>query len=160
MGVLAPVSAHAGPSARPPIGTSGNLQNAKFLNCSTNPSGRNSPFWILSAQNWLFKGGREGSPIFFSPLESLYFCYLGAHAKFQKCSANPFGRNSPFQLLSTQNRLFWGAWGGPRNFFPLKSSFFCYLGAPIKFQNCNPNPSGRNGPFRLLSGFLYLCIIQ
>ena len=28
--------------------------HAKFQNCSTNPSGRNSPFWPFPAQNWLF----------------------------------------------------------------------------------------------------------
>ena len=62
-----------------------------------------------------------------------YFCYLGAHATFQNCRTNPSGRNGPFRLFSAQNRLFWGARGGPRNFFlSLESSYFCYLGAHAK----------------------------
>ena len=41
MGVLAPVSAHAGPSAQPPIGTRGNFSarvSAESLSISHNPS--------------------------------------------------------------------------------------------------------------------------
>ena len=42
MGVLAPVSAHAGPSAQPPIGTSGNFPARVYAespsNISPNPS--------------------------------------------------------------------------------------------------------------------------
>ena len=47
------------------------------------------------------------------PLDSSYFCYLGAHAKFQNCSTNPSRRNSPFWPFSAQNRLFWGVGRSP-----------------------------------------------
>ena len=52
-----------------------------------------------------FCRGFWGSEIF-SPLESSYLCYLGAHAKFWNGSFNTSGRNSPFWLLSAQNQLF------------------------------------------------------
>ena len=55
-----------------------------------------------------FFGGLGGVPEIFFSLESSYFCYLGAPVKFQNCNTNPFGRNSPFWLLNTQNRLFLG----------------------------------------------------
>ena len=48
--------------------------------------------------------------------EYAYFCYLGAHAKFQHCTTSPSGRNSPFRLLSAQNKLFWEAREGHRHF--------------------------------------------
>ena len=53
-----------------------------------------------------FFRGAGGVPEIFPPLDSSYFCYFGAHAKFQTRSTNPSGRNSPFRLLSAQNRLF------------------------------------------------------
>ena len=77
MGVLAPVSAHAGPSAQPPISTSGifpaHVSAESPSNISPNhsevisevselydnhlrlvPLTWNSPLWHLSAQNQLF----------------------------------------------------------------------------------------------------------
>ena len=123
---------------------------AKFQNCSTNPSGRNSPFRLFSAKNRLL-GGAWGGPRNFIFIGILICYYLGAPAKFQICSTNPSGRNGPFWLFPAPNWLFWRARGGPRNFFPLESYHFCELGAHAKFQNCSTNPSGRNGPFWLLS---------
>ena len=65
-------------------------------------------------------GGVGGIPQISFSLDSQSFCYLGADGKFQNCSTNPSGRNSPFRHLSAQNRLFKGARGGPQIFFPLE----------------------------------------
>ena len=93
-----------------------------------------------------------GSPKICFPLESYYFCELGAHAKFQNCSTNPSGRNSPFHFCPPKIGFLRG-YGGVTEFFSssLEFSYFCYLGAHAKFQNCSTNPFGRNSPFRLLS---------
>ena len=107
--------------------------HSKLQNCSTNRSRRNSPFRLLSAPNRLFQGARGGPRIFFSPLESLYLCYLGAHAKFQNCRTNPSGRNSQFWLLSALNRLFQGAQGGPRNLIFIGILIFLLLRSPCKY---------------------------
>jgi hypothetical protein len=72
MGVLPPGSAHARPSAQPPINTSGNfpahVSAVTFLKFPHFPVKIRS-FWGVSKFCFL--------------LESSYFCYLGAHAKFQ-----------------------------------------------------------------------------
>ena len=115
MGVLALVSAHAGPSAQPPIGTIGNFP-ARLSAESISP---NFP---------IFRGYRGDPPnIFFIGI--LIFLIL---AKFQNCSTNPSGRNSPFRLFFAQNRLFWGARGGPRNFFFIGIFIFLLLRSPCK----------------------------
>ena len=50
----------------------------------------------------LFGGAWGGVPKILFSLESKFFSYLGATAKFQNCSTNPSGRNSPFWLLTAQ----------------------------------------------------------
>ena len=50
----------------------------------------------------------------------------------QLCSRNPSWRNGPFRLFSAQNRLFWGARGGPRNFFFIGIFIFLLLRSPCK----------------------------
>ena len=73
MGVLAPGSAHARPSARPPIDTSGNfpahVSAVTFLKFPRFPV-KIGLFWVVG-----------GVPEIIFLLESSYFCYLGAHAK-------------------------------------------------------------------------------
>ena len=67
MGVLAPVSAHAGPFAQPPIGTSGNLSarvSAELILPNFPISGQNRVNW-----------GCRGVPKMFFSLDSKYFCY-------------------------------------------------------------------------------------
>ena len=85
--------------------------------------------WILLAPGVLTL-----TLVLFFPLESSYFCYLGADGKFQNCSIKLSGRNSPFRLLSAQNRLFWGAWGGPRNFILFGILIFLLLRSPCKIS--------------------------
>ena len=71
-----------------------------------------SPFSSLNRVNW---GCRGDSPnIFF--IGFLIFLLLRSPWKMSKLQHKPFWGNSPFRLLSAQNRLFWGAWGGPQNF--------------------------------------------
>ena len=82
MGVLALGSAHARPSARPPIDMSENFP----AHMSAESLFEISPF---SGQNRVILGGR-GVPEFFFLLESSYFCYLGAHAKFQIPTICPY----------------------------------------------------------------------
>ena len=79
MGVLAPVSAHAGPSNQPPIDTSGNFP------------ARVSAESILAFKHpkFAFQGGRGVPEIFFS-LECSYFCEYGAHAKNQNPTTPPY----------------------------------------------------------------------
>ena len=74
MGVLAPGSAHARPSAQPPIDVSGNFPAHLTLKHLPQPlsdvSGPNSsPFPLLYTQNRLF-GGRRGVPEINFSLES------------------------------------------------------------------------------------------
>ena len=76
--------------------------------------------------------GVGGVPEFFSPLESSYFCELGAHAKFQNCSTSSSGWNGPFWLLSAQNRVNWGGRGGPRIFFSIGMFIFLWVRTPCK----------------------------
>ena len=77
MGVLAPVSAHAGPSAQPPIGTSGNfparvsaespskkIQEAKVSELYNKPFLDIFDFSQFSSQNRVNWGG-SGVPEFF-----------------------------------------------------------------------------------------------
>jgi hypothetical protein len=86
MGVLAPGSAHARPSARPPIDVSGNFP------------ARVSAEWPSKISkgkkqsNRLFLGGRGGGPEILFSMESSYFCELGGHAKFQIPSCCLYGR--------------------------------------------------------------------
>ena len=99
---------------------------------------KHKPFWEkqpISAfvrSKSAFLGGQGGSPKFFFSLESSYFCQLGAHAKFQNCSTNPSGRNSPFRLLSAQNRLFWGARAGPQFFLSYQNPNIFVTQEPMK----------------------------
>ena len=69
MGVLAPGSAHARPSARPPIDTSGNFPA---------PVSAEWPSALKTVKKIL-------------KLESSYFCYLGAHAKIWNTTTTPSG---------------------------------------------------------------------
>ena len=70
MGVLAPGSAHARPSARPPIDTSGNFPAPVFA-------------------EWPSAFKTVKIPEIFFLLESSYFCYLGAHAKIWNPTTTP-----------------------------------------------------------------------
>ena len=75
MGVLAPVSVHAGLSAQPPIGTSG-FSGTRV--CRVNfPKFPHLPVKIGLIE------GVGGIPQVSFSLESSYFCDLGSHAKFQ-----------------------------------------------------------------------------
>ena len=94
------MSAHAGPSAQPPIGTSGifpaNVSAELPSNISPNPSEviskvpevYDKSFRIyLKKANFPVKigliGGLRGVPEIFFQLESSYLCYLGAHVKIR-----------------------------------------------------------------------------
>ena len=91
MGVLAPVSAHAGPSAQPPIGTAEIFWHAclqsRFHQISPF-SGQNRVDWGYIAHFGIcppkigFFRGLGGVPEICFSLESSYFCEIGAHAKF------------------------------------------------------------------------------
>jgi hypothetical protein len=81
MGVLAPGSAHARPSARPPIDTSGNFP----AHVSAESLFEISQF---SGKNRVILGGR-GVPEIIFLFESSYFCYLGAHAKICNPTITP-----------------------------------------------------------------------
>ena len=83
--------------------------------------------------------GVGGSPNFFL-LESSYFCYLGAHAKFQIPSCCLYGRGLKFPHFPVKIGLFGGVGGVPEIFFLLESSYFCYLGGHAKFQNRSSSP--------------------
>ena len=61
------------------------------------------------------------------------------------------GETAHFSFCPPQIACFRGVGGFPEIIFSLDSSYFCYLGVHAKFQNCSTNPSGRNGPFWLLS---------
>ena len=149
MGVLAPVSAHAGPSAQPPIGTSGNFPahvSAELRsNISPNPSEvisevselYDKPFLDIfdfsrfSGQNRVNWGGR-GVPDFLFWLESSSLCYLGAHAKICNPMISIFWIYSKLAHFSVKIGLIWGVGGVPEIWFLLQSSYFCYLGAHAK----------------------------
>ena len=85
MGVLAPVSAHAGPFAQPPIGTSGIFPPRVSAESPSNipDQGGYIPdhFGCCAPKIGFFRGVGGGAQKKFSPLESYYFCELGAHAK-------------------------------------------------------------------------------
>ncbi len=93
--------------------------------------GETAHFGICPPQIGFFWGPGGVPKILFS-LESYFFSYLGAPPKFQNCSTNPSGRNSPFWLLSAQNRLFRGVGGVPKICFSLEASNFCVLGPHAK----------------------------
>ena len=96
MGVLAPVSAHAGPSAQPPIGTSGNfparVSAESPLNISPNPPISevselyDKPFLDifeisqLSGQNRVNWGGKGGPRNLFL-IGIFHFVLLGSPCK-------------------------------------------------------------------------------
>ena len=46
-----------------------------------------------------------------------------------------------FVFCPPQIGFFGGPGGVPEILFSLESKYFCYLGAPAKFQNCSTNPS-------------------
>ena len=58
-------------------------------------------------------------------------------------------KTAHFSFCPPKIGFFRGVGGVPEIDFPLKSSYFCYVGAHAKFQNCSINLSGRNSPFRL-----------
>ena len=87
MGVLAPVSAHAGHSAQPPIGTSRNFPAHVSAESPSNisPKPLRSLYWIfLILANFLVKlgliGGEMGSPNFFL-IGIFQFVLLGSPCK-------------------------------------------------------------------------------
>ena len=66
--------------------------------------------------------------------------------QFQNCSTNPSGRNSPFWLLSAQNRLLGGARGGPRNSFFIGILIFLLLRSPCKISKLSHKPFWEKRP--------------
>ena len=71
---------------------------------------------------------------------------------FKTVAQTHLGETAHFDFcLFPKSGFFGGPGRVPEILFSLESSYFCYLGAPVKFQNCNTNPSGRNGQFWLLN---------
>ena len=136
MGVLTPVSVHAGPSAQPPIGTSGNFPASVSAelpsNISPNPSkviSEVSEFYdkpFLDIFDFSQFSGQRGRG------ESSRLCYLGAHAKI----CNPMISLSRIYLklahFLVKIGLIWGGRGGPRIFFFIRIFLFALLGSPCK----------------------------
>ena len=93
-----------------------------------------------------FLGGLGGVPEISFSFESLYFCYLGVHAKFQNCSTNPSWRNGPFRLFPAQNRLFGGSRGGPRSLIFVGILLFLLLRSPCKISKLLDKPFWEKQP--------------
>ena len=148
MGVLAPVSAHAGPSAQPPIGTSGNFLAHVSAESPSNASPNLSevisevselydkPFLDIfdfsqfSGQNRVNWGG-SGAPRFFFLLESSSLCYLGAHAKICNPMLSLSGIYLKLAHFPVKIGLIGGVGGVPK-FFYIGILSFMLLGRPRK----------------------------
>ena len=152
MGVLAPGSAHARPSAQPPIDVSRNFPapvSAELTsNISPNPSEVISKVSGLSDKSFLeifeispFSGQNRvnwrgrGHSRFFPQIEIFQLLLLGSPCKNLEPYDKPFCDILEISPFSGQNRVKWGGKGGPRNCFPLESLSFCYLGAHANFGN-------------------------
>ena len=70
---------------------------------------------------------------------------------FKTVAQTLLGETANFGFCLPKIGFLGGLGGVPEIFISLESSYFCYLGAPVKVQNCSTNLSGRNGQFRLLS---------
>jgi hypothetical protein len=94
MGVLAPGSAHARPSAQPPIDTSGNFSAQVFGRGSTNLKHFSINFLAIFILLFFSEKKtpknrpprRQGGPP-----KSYFFCELKPHAKFQNPRITPSG---------------------------------------------------------------------
>ncbi len=136
MGVLAPVSAHAGPSAQPPIGTSGNfparISAESPSNISPNPSeviskvsGLSDKSFLEIFENSTFSGqnrvnwrGPDSSP----RLKSSNYCYLGAHVKIWNPMISLSGIYWKLAHFPVKIGLNGGVGGVPEIRFSLESS--------------------------------------
>ena len=74
-----------------------------------------------------------GVPYLF-PVESVYFCYLGAHAKFHNPTTAPSGRTSKEPEREGGNFSSHVS-EKSKKYLILESLYFCELGALAKFQN-------------------------
>ena len=152
MGVLAPVSAHAGPSAQPPIGTSGNfparISAESPSNISPNPSevvskvsGLSDKSLLEIFENSTFSGQNrvmEGSR-FFPQIEIFQLLLLGSPCKNLEPYDKPFCDILEISPFSGQNRVKWGGRGGPRNLFSIGILIFLLLRSPCKFWKSYDN---------------------
>ena len=138
MGVLAPGSAHARPSAQPPIDMSGNFQapvSAELTsNISPNPSEVISKVSGLSDKSFLeifeispFSGQNRvnwrgrGPSIFFPKIKIFQLLLLGSPCKNLEPYDKPFWDILEISPFSGQNRVKWGVGGVPEICFPLES---------------------------------------
>ena len=81
-----------------------------------------------------------GSPNF-SPLESYYLLYLGAHTKLQNPMKCPSELDLKFVHFPVKIGLIGRVGGSPPQIPPLQSYYFCYLVAHTKLQNPMMCPS-------------------
>ena len=108
--------------------------HAKLQNCSANPSEKNSPFWLLPAQNRLFGGARGGPQIFFF-IGIFIFLWV----------------RTPCKKLNFYDTPFWAQWP-ILAFFRQKTAFFIgiiiflWVRTPCKKLNFYNTPFWANRP--------------
>ena len=100
MGVLTPVSAHAGPSAQPPIGTSGNFP----AHMSAESISPNFPIFQSKSAFW----GAGGVPEIFSLIGILIFLLPRSPCKISKLYHKPFLENQPILAFVRPKSAFLG----------------------------------------------------
>ena len=117
MGVLAPVSAHAGHSAQPPIDTSGNFP-ARVSAESISPN-----FGIFRSKS-AFLGGQGGSPKFFFHWNLHIFVTQEPMQKIKILRHPLLGQTAHFGFCPPKIGFFRGLGGSPKIVFHWKPNIF------------------------------------